>query len=80
MLFKWFLDLPIDAASFDASTFSKNRQRLLGSSWKPAESSPSTPSGAQTAYSMSAWASPNAGRGRILGCVRIRIAKRTRSW
>ena len=30
MLFKWFLDLPIDAPSFDASTFSKNRQRLLG--------------------------------------------------
>ena len=29
MLFKWFLDLPIDAASFNASTFSKNRQRLL---------------------------------------------------
>ena len=29
MLFKWFLELPIDAASFDASTFSKNRQRLL---------------------------------------------------
>ena len=29
MLFKWFLDLPIDAASFDASTFSKNRQRLV---------------------------------------------------
>ncbi len=29
MLFKWFLDLPIDAASFDASTFSKNRRRLL---------------------------------------------------
>ncbi|MEJ7799599.1 MAG: IS5 family transposase [Ilumatobacter sp.] len=29
MLFKWFLDLPIDAVSFDASTFSKNRQRLL---------------------------------------------------
>ena len=29
MLFKWFLDLPIDAPSFDASTFSKNRQRLL---------------------------------------------------
>ena len=29
MLFKWFLDLPIDAASFDATTFSKNRQRLL---------------------------------------------------
>ena len=29
MLFKWFLDLPIDAPAFDASTFSKNRQRLL---------------------------------------------------
>lgn len=29
MLFKWFLELPIDAASFDASTFAKNRQRLL---------------------------------------------------
>ena len=29
MLFKWFLDLRIDAPSFDASTFSKNRQRLL---------------------------------------------------
>ena len=29
MLFKWFLDLPIDAASFDASTCSKNRQQLL---------------------------------------------------
>ena len=29
MLFKWFLDQSIDAASFDASTFSKNRQRLL---------------------------------------------------
>ena len=29
MLFKWFLDLPIDAVSFDPSTFSKNRQRLL---------------------------------------------------
>ncbi len=29
MLFTWFLDLPIDAASFDASTFSKNRRRLL---------------------------------------------------
>ena len=28
MLFKWF-DLPIDAASFNSSTFSKNRQRLL---------------------------------------------------
>ena len=29
MLFKWFLDLRIDAPSFDASTFSKNRKRLL---------------------------------------------------
>lgn len=31
MLFKWFLGLRIDAPSFDASTFSKNRQRLLKS-------------------------------------------------
>ena len=30
MLFKWFLGLRIDDASFDASTFSKNRERLLG--------------------------------------------------
>ena len=29
MLFKWFLGLRIDAPSFDASTFSKNRARLL---------------------------------------------------
>ena len=29
LLFKWFLDLPIDAKAFDASTFTKNRQRLL---------------------------------------------------
>lgn len=29
MLFKWFLDLPIDAKAFNATTFSKNRQRLL---------------------------------------------------
>src|SRR5207245_2397458 len=29
LLFKWFLDLPIDAKAFDASTFSKNRRRLL---------------------------------------------------
>jgi transposase len=26
---KWFLDFPIAAPSLDASTFSKNRQRLL---------------------------------------------------
>ena len=29
MLFKWFLDLPIDDKAFDATTFTKNRQRLL---------------------------------------------------
>ena len=29
LLFKWFLDLPIDAAAFDPTTFTKNRQRLL---------------------------------------------------
>ena len=29
LLFKWFLDLPIDARAFDATTFSKNRARLL---------------------------------------------------
>lgn len=29
MLFKWFLDMPIDARSFDPTTFTKNRQRLL---------------------------------------------------
>ena len=29
LLFKWFLDLPIDAPAFDATTFSKNRERLL---------------------------------------------------
>jgi transposase len=29
LLFKWFLDMPIDAKAFDASTFSKNRRRLL---------------------------------------------------
>lgn len=30
MLFKWFLGLRIDERGFDASTFSKNRGRLLG--------------------------------------------------
>ena len=30
LLFKWFLDLPIDARAFDATTFTKNRNRLLG--------------------------------------------------
>ena len=29
LLFKWFLDMAIDAKAFDATTFSKNRQRLL---------------------------------------------------
>jgi transposase len=29
MLFKWFLDLPIDARAFDPTTFTKNRTRLL---------------------------------------------------
>lgn len=29
LLFKWFLDLPIEARAFDATTFTKNRERLL---------------------------------------------------
>jgi len=29
LLFKWFLDLKVDEEPFDASTFSKNRERLL---------------------------------------------------
>ena len=29
LLFKWFLDLRIDEPAFDATTFSKNRKRLL---------------------------------------------------
>lgn len=29
LLFKWFLDLTIDAKAFDPTTFTKNRQRLL---------------------------------------------------
>ena len=29
LLFKWFLDMRIDEAAFDATTFSKNRKRLL---------------------------------------------------
>ena len=29
MLFKWFLDMAIDDRAFDATTFTKNRQRLL---------------------------------------------------
>src|SRR5262245_15474238 len=30
LLFKWFLDMPIDARAFDPTTFTKNRERLLG--------------------------------------------------
>ena len=29
MLFQWFLDLELEEEPFDASTFSKNQQRLL---------------------------------------------------
>jgi transposase len=29
MLFKWFLDMPIDSKAFDATTFTKNRARLF---------------------------------------------------
>lgn len=29
LLFRWFLDMTLDEPSFDASTFSKNRERLL---------------------------------------------------
>ena len=29
MLFKWFLDMPVDARAFDPTTFTKNRDRLL---------------------------------------------------
>jgi Transposase domain (DUF772) len=29
LLFKWFLDMPIDAPAFDPTTFTKNRERLL---------------------------------------------------
>ena len=29
LLFKWFLDLPIDARAFDATTFTKHRDRLF---------------------------------------------------
>lgn len=29
ILFRWFLDMDLEEASFDASTFSKNRERLL---------------------------------------------------
>ena len=29
MLFRWFLDMEMDAESFDASVFSKNRERLM---------------------------------------------------
>lgn len=29
ILFRWFLDMDLEEASFDASTFSKNRERLI---------------------------------------------------
>jgi len=29
LLFKWFLDMKVDAPAFDATTFTKNRERLL---------------------------------------------------
>ena len=29
LMFRWFLDLPLDEAVFDASTYSKNQSRLL---------------------------------------------------
>src|SRR5438552_2100149 len=29
MLFRWFLDMGLEEASFDHSTFSKNRERLI---------------------------------------------------
>jgi transposase len=35
LLFKWFLDQNIDTPAFDASTFSKNRQRLLDNDVAP---------------------------------------------
>jgi len=30
ILFRWFLDMSLDDRSFDASSFSKNRERLIG--------------------------------------------------
>jgi Transposase domain (DUF772) len=30
ILFRWFLDMGLEESSFDASTFSKNRERLAG--------------------------------------------------
>ena len=29
LLFRWFIDLPLEQAVFDASVFSKNQERLL---------------------------------------------------
>ena len=29
LMFRWFIDLPLDQAVFDASTFSQNQERLL---------------------------------------------------
>ena len=33
LLFKWFLDMRIDQPAFDATTFTKNLQRLLKPKW-----------------------------------------------
>ena len=33
LLFRWFVGLNMDDAVWDASTFSKNRERLLGGMW-----------------------------------------------
>ncbi len=35
MLFKWFRDQAIDTKAFDATTFTKNRQRLLDHETSP---------------------------------------------
>ena len=35
LLFKWFLDMRIDDRAFDATTFTKNRERLLALIHRP---------------------------------------------
>jgi transposase len=39
LLFRWFLNLELDEPSFDHSSFSANRKRLLGDARSPANSS-----------------------------------------
>src|ERR1039457_1797390 len=39
MLFRWFLDMNLEESSFDASSFSKNRERLLEHAVRAASSS-----------------------------------------